>query len=224
MKVYIGPYKNWIGPYQIAEKILFWMNKDTDNRVHNFGTWLSGGEDGNSLLTKFCTWIDSNKKRNVKIRIDKYDTWNMDSTLAMIILPMLKQLKVTKHGAPGVMKEFNQTSESSVQYTFDFYREDDTLAWDKGHENWDKILDKMIWSFEQLHPDNDWEQQFHTGEIDVVWIPSENLDGNGEPVSYEMTKGPKDTHNFDIDGFMEHSKRIDEGIKLFGKYYRDLWD
>jgi len=27
MKVYIGPYVDWIGPYQIAEKILFWIPK-----------------------------------------------------------------------------------------------------------------------------------------------------------------------------------------------------
>ena len=25
MKVYIGQYKNWIGPYQIADKIFFWV-------------------------------------------------------------------------------------------------------------------------------------------------------------------------------------------------------
>ena len=26
MKVKIGPYKNWFGPYQLAEKILFWKD------------------------------------------------------------------------------------------------------------------------------------------------------------------------------------------------------
>ena len=30
MKVYIGPYTNWVGPYQIAEKILFWMDRYED--------------------------------------------------------------------------------------------------------------------------------------------------------------------------------------------------
>jgi hypothetical protein len=29
-------------------------------------------------------------ERKIDVRIDKYDTWNMDSTLAYIILPMLK--------------------------------------------------------------------------------------------------------------------------------------
>ena len=49
MKVYIGPYKNWVGPYQIAEALCFWAKpvKDEYNFkripdwLHNFGTWLS---------------------------------------------------------------------------------------------------------------------------------------------------------------------------------------
>src|SRR6056300_1762589 len=43
-----------------------------------------------------------NAKQTEKIRIDPWDTWSMDHTLAPIILPMLKQLKETKHGAPYV--------------------------------------------------------------------------------------------------------------------------
>ena len=39
------------------------------------------------------------KKQKVDIRIDRFDTWSMDDTLAPIILPMLKQLKTTQHGA-----------------------------------------------------------------------------------------------------------------------------
>jgi hypothetical protein len=34
------------------------------------------------------------------IRIDPWDTWSMDHTLADIIYPMLKQLRKTAHGAP----------------------------------------------------------------------------------------------------------------------------
>ena len=37
MKVYIGPYKNWIGPYQLADMIPF-ISEDTSFRI---GTWLS---------------------------------------------------------------------------------------------------------------------------------------------------------------------------------------
>ena len=34
MKIYIGPYVNWVGPYQIAAKILFLASDETK---HNFG-------------------------------------------------------------------------------------------------------------------------------------------------------------------------------------------
>ena len=41
-------------------------------------------------------------ERKIDIQIDRYDTWNMDHTLALIVLPMLKQLKKEKHGSPMV--------------------------------------------------------------------------------------------------------------------------
>lgn len=57
----------------------------------------------------------------VQITIHKWDTWNMDQTLALIIHPMLVQLKRTTHGYPNDLTE----------------------------ERWNEILDEMIWSFEQ---------------------------------------------------------------------------
>ena len=41
---------------------------------------------------------DGEQKKS--IRIDPWDTWSMDHTLAEIIHPMLKQLRKTAHGAP----------------------------------------------------------------------------------------------------------------------------
>ena len=126
MKVKIGSHKNWFGPYQLANLLCFWVpnkqeeygNSDKPNWVHKFGEWLAHGsiepeqkvgeisqssEDRpETWLYKFLLWIDSKKKRTIKIHIDEWDTWNMDHTLSLIIVPMLKQLKETKHGAPGV--------------------------------------------------------------------------------------------------------------------------
>ena len=96
MKVYIGPYTNWIGPYQIADKIPF-IREQTKEKI---GDWLA-----ETWVLDFCSWIDSKKERKIKVRIDPYDTWNMDRTLAVIILPMLKQLKQTKHGSALVDDE-----------------------------------------------------------------------------------------------------------------------
>ena len=46
-------------------------------------------------------WFDE-RQQKIKVHIDHWDTWSMDHTLAPIILPMLIQLKETKHGAPHV--------------------------------------------------------------------------------------------------------------------------
>lgn len=147
----------------------------------------------------------ADKERKVSIRIDKYDTWSMDHTLALIILPMLKQLKETKQGSPGSMLAFQQTSNQD-QLTFDFYGKEDDAAWEAGHKEWDQIMTKMIWSFQQI-VDNNWEEQYckKSPEFDEDF----NLIKRGE---------------YDWDGMNKHEEKIKEGCELFGKYFRNLWD
>ncbi len=41
-------------------------------------------------------------KRKVRVKIHKHDTWDMDVTLAHIVVPMLKQLVETTHSGPAV--------------------------------------------------------------------------------------------------------------------------
>ncbi len=43
--------------------------------------------------------------RKVEIRIDDYDTFAVDHTLSLIIAPILRQLKETRHGSPGIEEE-----------------------------------------------------------------------------------------------------------------------
>ena len=234
MKVYIGPFKNWVGPYQIAEALCFWVKDVEDEHgfkskpdwVHDFGTWLSGGENGESWLLKLCQWIESKRKRNIKIRIDKYDTWNMDGTLAYIILPMLKQLQATKHGSPLVDDE-DVPEGLGLRSTEASPKENEWDTDENVHKRWVWVLSELIWTFEQLHPDSNWDDQYHTGVHDLVWKPVDK-EGNEVPKEdaklYQMEKGPKDTHTFDSDGYTAHNNRIDNGLKLFGKYYRGLWD
>jgi hypothetical protein len=238
VKIHIGPYKNWFGPYQLSEKILFWMDKDKDERVHKFGEWLAHGsiepepdfhtgmdilsrkDRPNTLLYRFLLWVESKRKRKVKIRIDKYDTWGMDSTLSMIILPMLKQLHETKHGAPYVDDEDVPTH---LRSTAAEPRENE---WDTDGNHflrWDWIMEELIWTFEQLHPDCDWEDQYRSGEYDLRSVPCE-WDEAGKPTLYEMKDGPNHTAKIDYDGMKAHQDRINNGLKLFGRYFQNLWD
>ena len=238
MKVKIGPYKNWYGPYQLAETLCFWA-KDVEDEygfkrkpdwVHNFGEWLAHGsvepeaETGtitswdrdrpNTWLYRLMLWIDSKRRRRVQVHIDRWDTWNMDDTLAYIILPMLKQLKEKKHGAPGVDDEdVPEHLRSTAAPPVEDYETDGN--W---HKRWDWVMDEMIFAFETKTGSlTEWEEQFHTGEHDIQW---KKLDDGCS----QMIKGPNDTHKFDAEGHAAFHKRISNGFRLFGKYYEGLWD
>ena len=101
MKVKIGPYLNWYGPYQIADIVFFWTKAHDevdrwDYRLkEKFGNWLS-----NTKVLDACNWIHEKRKRTEIVKIHSYDTWSMDHTLSLIIHPMLVQLKNTNHGTP----------------------------------------------------------------------------------------------------------------------------
>ena len=240
MKIKIGPYKNWFGPYQLAELICFWAKetvvdeygmKRKPEYVHNFGEWLAHGTvlpepqvnevfDGweqrpTTWLYKFLLWIDSKKKRTVKVQIDRWDTWSMDDTLAHIILPMLKQLKATKHGAPDVdPKDVPKELRPKKQDVLKYKEVGETD--DKFFERWDWVLDEMIFAFENKVND-DWESEFEKGESDLQW---KKLEGGMS----QMIRGPNDTKEYDWEGRKKYQERISNGFRLFGKYYESLWD
>lgn len=160
-----------------------------------------------------------NEDRVVEIHIDNFDTWNMDGTLAMIILPMLKQLNEHKHGAPGTMPAFEQVSGNNGQRVFDFYEAENDYAWEQGHAQWQVIMDKMIWAFEQIQPDYDWEEQYTIVEGELDWdVYPEDEEKDAIPMRW------KKEYVIDWEGRAQHAARIQEGLELFGKYYQNLWD
>ena len=111
-------------------------------------------------------WFGYTPEQKTSIRIDKYDTWNMDNTLAPIILPMLVQLKATKHGAPNVdiedvPKELRPTNTEEWQKLYKEGGEPD----DKFFKRWDWVLDEMIWAFEQKCRD-DWMSDYDYNKWD----------------------------------------------------------
>jgi hypothetical protein len=218
MKVYINKYRDhWLSPYTICEKICWWREIDYDEHwVQRVVKVLD------PVMGVWRNFLDIVHPRIEYVKIDRWDTWSMDSTLTPIILPMLKQLKKDKHGAPytedaDVPERLRSTTKAAIK------SKKETWDTDGNHfKRWDWIMDEMIWAFEQLA--DDWEAQFHTGTSDVVWIPSKELDAKGKPLTYEMKSGPKDTRKWNKKGYMKHSARIDNGTRLFGKYFRALWD
>jgi hypothetical protein len=165
----------------------------------------------------------ANGRRKIDVQIDNYDTWSLDNTLALIIYPALLQLKATKQGVPN---EFASEPVSN-QETFDFYQESYDDEWKQGLERWDETLDKMIWSFEQLIK-GDYDEQYHHGEPKYDWVKTDKQYPN--PVTgvleatYKMVDKNPDEHWYDRVGHQKHDERIQEGLELFGKYFRSMWD
>jgi hypothetical protein len=141
----------------------------------------------------------------VEVHIHNYDTWSMDYTLALIVLPMLKQLKETKHGAPAVsLKDVPESlwpvGEKGISKLYTHGETDDNYF-----KRWDWVMDEMIWAFEQKCLDH-WEDAYYG-----PYIP--NPDG-----------GLGDFEWIDYDGLKAHQERMTNGFRLFGKYYEGLWD
>ena len=160
---------------------------------------------------------DWQERRRVSVKIDPWDTWSMDHTLAEIVLPMLVQLKQTKHGAPNVDAEDVPENLRAGKLELELYAKNGTTD-ALFFKRWDWVLDEMIFAFNSKL--EDWEDQFHSGEHDILWEPVEH---NGEKM-YEMKRGPKDTHEWDSEGHQAYQDRINNGFRLFGKYYNALWD
>ena len=233
MKVYIGKYKNWVGPYQIASALCFWAKKEKDEFgisreaewVHNFGTWLSEKRDGSdSWITRLCNRIHSKQKRNIKIRIDQWDTWSMDNTLSLIALPMLRQLQETKHGAPLVDDEDvpEYLRSTAAPPKVEEYDVDDNHFL-----RWDWVLNEMIHAHNSK-VDESWEDKYWTGEWgEMKWTKTDTEFMNPITGKMESTYRMDDlggTRKCDWDGLRAEQDRIQNGFRLWGKYYQNLWD
>jgi hypothetical protein len=222
MKVYINNYRNhWLSPYTILKAVCFWEKDDgvfynlEDKPNHKYDKWIW-------CLNPICMGIQ--KVLNfihptvTYVKIDRYDTWSMDHTLAYIILPMLKQLKESKHGAPNVDDEDVPKELWSI-YAFGKKEYDVDGHWFK---RWDWVLDEMIFAFERKNDDK-WQETFSSGVIDHKSVACE-WDENGKPKMFRMDEGPNHTYKCDYEGMKVVEDRIQNGFRLFGKYYQNLWD
>jgi hypothetical protein len=157
-------------------------------------------------------WVHIKRNRKIKIKVDNYDIWSADFTLALIIYPVLCQFdldtfscNVDDEDVPDHLK--STVAPPTVEYDIDgnyFER----AKW---------LLEELRWTFKTLSsddPDNCLE--FTTGKSEMVWgEPDKNgncaLISMGEDYKYDKVASDK------------HQARITNGLRLFGKYYRGLW-
>jgi hypothetical protein len=145
------------------------------------------------------------------IRIDPWDTWSMDHTLAEIIHPMLKQLRKTQHGAPytddeDVPEHLRSTAAKPKKNEWDT---------DSNHfKRWDWIMKELIWTFGEYAKDRD--PEFWIKKPKYKWVNVEGQDWK------EMVTTDKGIYN--EEKAKAYWARMQNGFRLFGKYYRNLWD
>jgi hypothetical protein len=215
MKVYLNGYKDhWISPITIVDYMFFWTawSKCSRNKwIVEDKDWVDSPEWADKLA-KRLTWVSNIIKwvwglfdHEIRyVKIDRYDTWSMDHTLAYIIVPMLKQLREDKHGYPLTKDE-----DAPEEFSSKNNPADDEYSWDNGAEaRWNWILNEMIWAFEQKL-DDDAENQFF-----------DHTESNKETDFNLSLKKLK----VDREGLTKYHDRMENGFRLFGRYYQALWD
>ena len=214
MKIYTSKYRNhWVSPYQILTRICFW-EKDED-RIYNLK------EEANNpyvrwvkLLEPICQglqrFLDFVHPRINYVKLDPWDTWSFDHTLADIVLPGLKQLRADKHGAPYT------DDEDVPEYLRSHMAQPKEYEWDIDSlhfQRWDWILDEMIWAFEQKVQDDADSQFFDYSECPTD--PHARLE--------DLTNGASKV-KYDQEGHTKWQERKANGFRLFGKYFENLWN
>jgi hypothetical protein len=212
MKVYIGPYKSWLCVYRMVDCLsVFGISEETCDKI---GEWVIDY----TPIQKIFDRINERRDRTVKVRIDDWDTWSADNTLSTIVHPLLEKLAEDNRGVPVIDLE---DVPESLRYV---------VGTDSGENDWDRksifwmeqrwkwVLGEMIFAHKNVVDDR-WADQFHHGNREIEWKEIDSSDG-GEKF-YEMLRH-KDYY-FDKDGYEKYNKRIDNGLRLFGKYYRNLW-
>jgi len=169
------------------------------------------------VLTPFCTGLFTLRNlinRDIKyIHIDPWDAWSIEHTLSPIILPMLQELKKSKHGAPFVADEDVPPKLRANKGVYkgnadpDLHRIEDDVD-SKFFRRFDYILDEMIWTFTQLSMDD------HEGQFYDHTESRKEIDLNKSVLKIKVNRV----------GLRKHQARIENGLRLFGKYYRTLWD
>lgn len=217
MRVDIGNYRHPISTHSIARWLLFWRSEKidgegipvTDPMIDALSNWLRYGSTkraSDARLTwfaRFLSRIQSTQRQVVDVDIAPYDTADMATTLGHIIRPMLRQLRDQKAGAPFV--DFSDVPSTLIPKTEPELGDTDDTHFDR----WEYITTEMMFAFESLPGGSNehWEAQFMKSLYAA----------DGDKVAID------DCGDVDFEGRASYQSRIENGFRLFGKYYQCLW-
>jgi len=156
---------------------------------------------------KFVSW---NPLWKDKIVLDPEDSWSADLTIAKIAVPVLKQLKKTKHG-------YGLIDDSDVP---DYLKSHNDEHCEKKYE-W--VLDEIIWSLTERANNEENAPDLP----DSFPLFDECPDGSSGGFSWkrrEYSKEEQQIYDEFIEKTTEYENRIQNGCRLFGTYFQTLWD
>lgn len=167
----------------------------------------------------------SKKDRKVSVKIDSHDIYSLDHTLALVVHPALVEFRKSVQGYPivhdkDVPKHLRTSNKSNHhQNSHAISIEEDNAEFIK----WKWVLDEMIWSFYQILDDSEEDQYYHNRDnLDISFKKIEGSDNSQMVFNYQKDNTmPK--YHIDRKGLDKYHKRIENGLILFGKYYRHLW-
>lgn len=158
------------------------------------------------------------------------DIWMMDDWFLSVIPNMLDELNRTRHGFPSALldeQNMNQDKEAN----------------ERGDKEWDRILSEMAHCFREANDrtctrENPYEEEW----AKAFWTLSDSYGTLGEKLrtEEEIKEKKRIAHfpslrpaNRDLwNKYLEEAKKIqeyqracmDQGMELFRKWVRDLWD
>jgi len=193
----------------VEEKIIKRMFDDFDDRKPS---WLKLW-----FQLKPCWWFHDitywlrKKRQKWTTGFPHEESWDFKSALANWALPRLKHMKDNLHGYPSCLIPEEKWEEISAGK--EIVDEGRNIREEHGMKEWNKILDKIIWSFEN-----------HDNE--PMPTEPENYDPRCNMIKYDDGSTEYehlDDRPWDWTECEAHDKKVQEGLDLFAKYYKDLW-
>ena len=189
MKAVLGGYYRWYEPHRWTQLLYKILSEERADKIEDYILGLPGIQRLQSYVT--------NAQPKEYIRIDPYDVWSADMTMAKIIAPLLIKMKEHSHGY------------------FQVDQKDRRHKCQPDQSAWGYVVDEMIWTFTELAQGAD-TMRFCHGELKMH---SKKYGDRGCCRVYFDKSG----YYVDKVGEKWYHDRITNGLRLFGRYYRNLW-
>src|SRR3990170_2491563 len=149
------------------------------------------------------------KKRKEEVRIDEWDTFSLDHTLALIIYPALVKFKEARKKMPGVSSPFFEYGDE-----LDEHGHHTRKALNIAEKRYIKFINECIWAFGEIARNNPGEKKFF--KKNGKKRKTKKLENGGS----EIIETGLD---FDKEGHTKYYKRLEAATEAFGKNFQTFW-